>query len=495
MGYLAGIDLGTSSVKVLIMDPEGKSLAVSHRDYDVTTDKIGYAEQDPEVWWNRTVETIREALEKSGIRPEELAGIGLSGQMHGVVALDRNKRPVIPAIIWMDQRSAVETGEIKSLAAELLDTELLNQPGAGMMICSLLWLKKNQPGPYDKICYVMLPKDYIRYRLTGTIGSEYSDAAGTLALSVKNRRWCMELIRRVGLKDDIWPRLSESWQVAGTIQESAAKETGLCTSTKVIFGAGDSAAQLTGNGVIEPGVTACNIGTASQIAAVLASPICDSQMRLQTWCHTPGEKWYVQGGTLNGGSTLGWLKKKILKDSRPYADLDREAALAPAGSEGLLFIPFLAGERTPFMDPYARGVYFGMGMKHEQSHIIRATMEGVMYNLKECVKILDEMVIQSSKMIASGGAAKGTTWKQIQADILEMPVYTTKTEEEACQGAAILASVGCGIYGDVKEACDAIVKINDTPVEPIQAHVNTYRRQQELFKELYLKVKDLYPHL
>lgn len=305
----------------------------------------------------------------------------------------------------------------------------------------------------------------------------------------------MELIRRAGLKDDIWPTLSESWQVAGSVQESAARETGLSRNTKIIFGAGDSSAQLTGNGVIEPGVTACNIGTASQIAAVVDSPLYDSQMRLQTWCHTAEGKWYIQGGSLNGGSTLGWLKKKILKDSRPYSDLDQEAALAPAGSEGLLFIPFLAGERTPFMDPYARGVYFGMGMKHEQRHIIRATMEGVMYNLKECVSILDETGIRGTRMIASGGAAKGSTWKQIQADILEMPVYTTKTEEEACQGAAILASVGCGIYNDIKEACDAIVKVNETPAEPIQANVEIYRRQQQLFKELYLKVKDLYPRL
>ncbi len=495
MGYLAGIDLGTSSVKTLIMDPEGKTLAVSHADYDVTTSKIGYAEQDPQIWWNHTVRTIGEALENAGIRPEDLTGIGLSGQMHGLVALDENWQPIMPSIIWMDQRSAKETREIKELAEDLLETELLNQPGAGMMICSLLWLKKYQRQTYDKIRCVMLPKDYIRYRLTGTIGSEYSDASSTLALSVRNRYWCRELIRRAGLKEDIWPALSESWQVAGSVQESAARETGLSRKTRVIFGAGDSAAQLTGNGVIEPGVTACNIGTASQIAAVVDSPLYDRQMRLQTWCHTAGDKWYIQGGTLNGGSTLGWLKKKILKDSRPYSDLDREAALAPAGSEGLLFIPFLAGERTPFMDPYARGVYFGMGMKHEQSHMIRATMEGVMYNLKECVGILDEMGIKRTRMIASGGAAKGDTWKQIQADILEMPVYTTKTEEEACQGAAILASVGCGIYKDIKEACDAIVKINTTPAEPIQTNVAVYRRQQQLFRELYLKAKDLYPRL
>lgn len=495
MGYLAGIDLGTSSVKTLIMTPEGKTLAVSHADYEVMTPKMGYAQQDPQIWWERTVKTVREALAASGIRPEELDGIGFSGQMHGLVALDKEKKPVMPAIIWMDQRSAEETAEIKELAAEFLDTELLNQPGAGMMICSLFWLKKNAKEIYEKIRYVMLPKDYIRFRLTGNIGTEYSDACSTLAFSVKNRCWCRELIERLGLKEDIWPEAGESFQVAGSVCKEAAEETGLAECTKVVFGAGDAAAQLTGNGVTEPGTIACNIGTASQIAAVVDAPLYDRQMRLQTWCHAAQGKWYVQGGTLNGGSTLGWLKKKILKDARPYSELDAEAALAPAGSEGLLFVPYLAGERTPYMDPYARGIYFGMGMKHEQCHIIRATMEGVIYNLKECIAILDEMGIRRNRMISSGGAAKGNTWRQIQADILEMPVYTTSTEEEACQGAAILAAVGCGMYGDIEEACRAIVKLNDRPVEPIAGNVERYRIQQQIFRELYCKVKELYPRL
>lgn len=495
MGYLAGIDLGTSSVKTLIMTPEGKTLAVSHADYEVMTPKMGYAEQDPQIWWERTVKTVREALAVSQIRPEELVGIGFSGQMHGLVALDKEKKPVMPAIIWMDQRSAVEMGEIKELAAEFLDAELLNQPGAGMMICSLLWLKKNAGETYEKIRYVMLPKDYIRYRLTENIGTEYSDACSTLAFSVKNRCWCRELIGRIGLKEDIWPEAGESFQVAGSVCRAAAEETGLAECTKVVFGAGDAAAQLTGNGVTEPGTIACNIGTASQIAAVVDAPLYDRQMRLQTWCHAAQGKWYVQGGTLNGGSTLGWLKKKILKDARSYAELDAEAALAPAGSEGLLFVPYLAGERTPFMDPYARGIYFGMGMKHEQCHVIRATMEGVIYNLKECIAILDEIGIRRNRMISSGGAARGNTWKQIQADILEMPVYTTNTEEEACQGAAILAAVGCGMYGDIEEACRAVVKLNEHPVEPIAQNVERYRIQQQIFRELYCKVKDLYPKI
>lgn len=495
MGYLAGIDLGTSSVKVLIMDQDGRMLSVSHREYDILTPKMSYAEQMPEVWWDCTVQAIREAMEKSGIRPEELTGIGFSGQMHGLVALDKEKQPIGPAIIWMDQRSALETAEIKELAGELLTEELLNQPGAGMMIASLLWLKRHQPEAYDRICHVMLPKDYIRFRLTGEIGTEYSDACATLAFSVKNREWCHGLIKRIGLKEDIWPEVWESSELAGNVSRKAALETGLSEQTKVVYGAADSAAQLTGNGVVEEGVMACNIGTASQIAVVIDRPLYDSEMRLQTWCHTVANRWYVQGGTLNGGSTLSWLKKKVLRDERSYAELDEQAGTVPAGAEGLLFLPFLSGERTPYMDSFAKGIYFGMGIKHNQSHIIRATMEGVIFNLKECCLVLDEMGIARNRLISSGGAAKGVTWKQIQADVFNMPVYTTNTAEEACQGAAMLAAVGCGIYQDIKEACGRIVKVNDCPVEPIKENVKRYEEKQAMFRELYFKVKDLYPKI
>ena len=336
MGYLAGIDLGTSSVKVLIMDPDGRTLAVSSRGYDVMTPKMSYAEQEPQVWWDCTVMAIREAMEKSGIRPEELDGIGLSGQMHGLVAFDRNNEPVMPAIIWMDQRSAKETALIKELAGDLLETELLNQPGAGMMICSLLWLKRHRPDVYDRIAHVMLPKDYIRYRLTGTIGSDFSDACATLAFSVKGRCWCMELIRRAGLKEDIWPQVGESSQAAGHVWAEAAARTGLSGHTRVVYGAGDSSAQLTGNGVIEEGIMACNIGTASQLAAVVDRPLYDTQMRLQTWCHTVADRWYVRAGA-ECGSTLSRLKKKV-RGMAVHGELDAEAGQAIAGAEGLLFI-------------------------------------------------------------------------------------------------------------------------------------------------------------
>ncbi len=495
MGYLAGIDLGTSSVKVLIMDSGGKTAAVAHRGYEVMTPKMSYAEQDPELWWRCTVEAIREALAASEINPEDLTGIGFSGQMHGLVAMDSGRRLVGPAIIWMDQRSSEEAALLRELAGELTDRELLNQPGAGMMICSLLWMKRHQPETYEKIRYVMLPKDYIRYRLTGEIGTDCADASATLAFSVKNRCWCRELIGRAGLKEDIWPAVGESAEAAGCVSAEAARETGLSEHTKVVYGAGDSAAQLIGNGVTEEGTMACNIGTASQIAVAVNRPVYDGRMRLQTWCHGVPDRWYVQGGALNGGSTLSWLKKKVLKDGRSYGELDEEAGLVPAGAEGLLFIPYLAGERTPVMDPHAKGIYFGLGMKHERAHIIRATMEGVIFNLKECTGVLDDMGIKRERMISSGGAAKGVVWKQIQADIMEMPVYTTETEEEACQGAALMAGVGCGVYKDMKEACAAVVKLHRDPVEPVAENVKRYKEQQEIFRELYQRVKDLYPRL
>ncbi len=484
--YLAALDLGTQSVKTVVMDAQGRLLAVSHEGYGLNTPKIGFAEQDPEEWWRAGAKTIREAVSKAGIAPEEIAGFGFSGQMHGMVALDEQGRPVCPAIIWMDQRSAAEAEEIRAAAGDLLETKLLNRPVPGMMISSLLWLKKNQPAVYDRIHTVMLPKDYIRFRMTGEIGTDLADGSATGAFSVAEQRWCTELLERIGIRTELFPPARECTQIAGTVSAKGAEETGLAKGTKVVFGSGDAAAQLVGNAVVKEGIISCNIGTASQIAAAVTVPHFDAQMRVQTFCHAVPGRWLFQGGTLNGGSTLSWLRNRVLRDSRPFADLDMEASQVPAGSEGLIFIPYLAGERTPYMDPKAKGVYFGLSMKHEQGHMIRATMEGVIYNLRECLRIMDENGVPKEKIISSGGAAKGKIWKQIQADVLEMPVYTTATEEEACQGAAIQAAVGAGIYGSIDEACDAIVRLDPVPTEPIAENIPVYREMQALFREVYL---------
>ncbi|MDO4475729.1 MAG: xylulokinase [Lachnospiraceae bacterium] len=495
MKYVMGIDLGTSSTKALIEDESGRPMGSGSGSYGISIPVMSYAEQDPREYWQAVVTAIGGALKEAGISGGEIAGIGFSGQMHGMVALDENKEPVCPAIIHLDQRSGSLLEKMRELGGDVLEREVLNQPCAGMIISTLFWIRENEPALYEKIRYVMSVKDYIRFRLCGELGTECSDAAATLAFSVRNRQWCGEWMDRLGIRRDIWVPVHESYEVAGTITPEAAAETGLSTQTVVVYGAGDSLAALTGNGVVEKGVMACNIGTSSQLAVIADRPIFDPQMRVQTWCHTVPGRWAVQAGTLNGGSTLSWLRNKVLKDTRPFAELDREAGMTPAGAEGLYFIPYLAGERTPYNEPQAKGTYFGLGMKHEQGHIIRATMEGILLNLNECVGILDEMKAERSMLISSGGAARGVTWKQIQADVLDMPVHTTKVKEEACHGACILAAVGLGWYADIREACQDTVQLDEHVTEPIREHVKLYAEKQAVYHDLLMSVRDMYSRI
>ena len=492
MGFFAGIDLGTSSTKVLIMDEAGNVLGVGNASYDVKIPMTSYAEQDPEEWWTAVKAALAGAAAAAGIPATRIDAVSFSGQMHGVVALDYEKRPVCPAIIHLDQRSGPLLGEIRETAGSLMKEELLNQPCAGMMIITLYWMKKENPGLFEKIRFVLSPKDYIRFRLTGEIGTEVTDAAASLGFSVKNRRWCTELFHRLGIPEEIFPPVHESCEVAGTVTSKACEETGLAPEAKVVFGAGDSLAAMTGIGVIGPGTMACNIGTASQLVVVADHPVFDPQFRVQTWCHTRPGCWAIQSGALNGGSTLSWLKKRILNSTAPFSVLDQEAGEVPPGSEGLIFLPYLSGERTPWNNPSAKGVYFGLGMNHTQAHLIRATMEGVIFNLRECLGIFDEIHLERNSLLASGGAARGKTWKQIQADMLDMPVRTAKVEEEACQGAAILAMVGAGVFPDIPAACSQIIRLSSEVVEPIPENVRRYRERQALFHSLYGQVEGLF---
>ena len=492
MKCVMGIDLGTSSTKAAIFGMDGHLMGTGHGEYGMHIPNPGWVQQDPEKWWQAVCLAVREALYKSGVTGENISGIGLSGQMHGMVALDADDHLVCPAIIHLDQRSAEELPELRRLSGNLMYTELLNQPSAGMLISTLYWMKKHQPDIYKRIHYVMLPKDYIRYRLCGEIGTDFSDASATLGFSVKNRCWCTELFDRLGLNADVCAPARESSEVAGTVLAEASEQTGLLAGTRVVYGAGDAMSALTGNGVVEKGIMTCNIGTASQLAVVVDRPVFDPQMRIQTWCHAISGRWVVQSGALNGGSTLSWLKNNILRETRSFADLDVEAGTIPAGAEGLFFAPYLSGERSPFNNPHARGIYFGLDIKHTQAHIIRATMEGVLFNLKECLQIIDDMNAEHSKLIASGGAARGVTWKQIEADILNMPVYTTNTDEEACHGAAILAAVGIGEYSSISEACDATITFSDKVIEPIPENVKIYGEKQSVFHDLYVSAQNLY---
>lgn len=495
MEYVMGIDLGTSSVKAVIMDRSGELKAVAWRGYEVDMPQAGFATQKPQVWWEQTKTAIKEAIKCGGVPADKIKAIGFSGQMHGLVALDKEKRPLMPALIWMDQRSVRQQEKILKIVKERkLESQLMNRPLPGMMICSLLWVKEQMPETYEKICHVLLPKDYIRFCLGGTVETDETDGAGSLAFSVRDRRWCEPLLEELGISIEIFPSIVKPYEITGRVTKKAAAETGLQEGTLLAAGGADSAMQLTGSGVIEDGALSVNIGTASQLLTVMSKPVCDRKLRTQTLCHAISGLWYQQCGSLNGGNTLSWLKNSILKTDAPYGQLDMEAGTVQAGCQGLLFLPYLAGERIPYENSDARGLFYGLSLKHRQEHMIRSVMEGVVLNLRECMDLFQESGtgVKAPYLIASGGGARGRTWRQIQADIFEMPVYRAETKEEACTGAAVMAAVGLKWFSGVEEAAEAIAGIQKEPIYPKPENVRLYKEKRERFRHLYQRLyKDL----
>ena len=301
--------------------------------------------------------------------------------------------------------------------------------------------------------------------------TDATDASGSLAFSIRDRQWCVHLLAKLSISKDLFPNVAKSLEIVGAVTAEAAAETGLMAGTPLIAGGADSAMQLTGNGIVHPGTIVCNIGTGAQMLAVAADPLYDSQLRTQTFCHSAENLWYLQSASLNGGSTLVWLREQVLGSALDYGEMDRLAATVKAGSEGVMFLPYLAGERVPYLAPTAKGAFFGLTGKHGHPQLIRAVMEGVLFNLRECLTILEEAGVEKDRLLAAGGGAKGTVWRQIQADMFQMPVYTTKTSGDAATGAAMMAAVGIGWYASVPEAVNAVVRLEDTPVEPILENV------------------------
>lgn len=493
MEYVMGIDLGTSSVKAVLTDRGGKVAAAASCGYEVEIPERGYAQQRPEIWWEQTKRVIREVIKKGDVPSGQIKAVGFSGQMHGLVALDKEKHPLMPAIIWMDQRSREQQEEILKMVKEQhLEGELMNRPLPGMLICSLLWMKERAPEIYERTAHVLLPKDYIRLCLGGTIETDETDGAGSLAFSVRDRRWCHGLLENLKISREIFPPIVKPYDVTGNVTKKAAQETGLKEGTILVAGGADSAMQLTGNGVVKDHALALNIGTASQILSVTSKPVYDRKMRTQMLCHGVPGLWYRQCGSLNGGNVLGWLKNRVLKTDAGFRQLDMEAGKISAGSDGLIFLPYLAGERTPYENPDARGVFFGLSLEHRQAHMVRSVMEGVVLNLRECLDIFEEAGIhrESLCLTASGGGARGRTWRQIQADVFRMPVYKTETEEEACTGAAIMAAVGAGWFLSVEEAAEVMAKTGEEAVYPIPENVKVYEEKRMIFRRIYSSLFD-----
>jgi xylulokinase len=486
-----GIDLGTSAVKLLVMDETGKVLGTVSKEYPVYYPQAGWAEQHPEDWWKATKEGIKEILGKSGMSGESIHSIGLSGQMHGLVLLDEEEQVLMPAILWCDQRTQTECDYINERLGKKLSEYTGNQALTGFTAPKLLWVKRNRPQVYEQIRHMLLPKDYIRFKLTGEYATDVSDASGTLLFDVSKRQWSAEMLEFLELAAEVLPTCYESTAITGKVTKNAALSTGLLPGVAVVGGGGDQACGAVGTGVVSAGIVSVALGTSGVVFACQEKYAVDSLNRLHSFCHANG-KWHVMGVMLSAAACLKWwVEQGCQLDSLGYDSLLLEAEKIAPGSEGLLFLPYLMGERTPHSDPYARGAFIGLTMTHERAHMTRAILEGVSFGLKDSLKIIYQHNIPIQRIRVSGGGAKSRLWRQMLADILGLPVDVVNSVEGPAFGAAILAAVGHGSFGSVQEACDTIIKTVDT-VEPNELARKKYEEMHLIYCSLYGTLKETF---
>ena len=484
--YLLGIDIGTSGLKTILITPEGHVLAQALREYTPDTPAPGQAEQDPEAWVDAVVSATREVLDAAVTGPAEVAAIGFSGQMHSAVFLDAALRPLRPAMLWLDTRSAPQVAAAwKRFGRERLAQWIGNPVMAGVTLASLLWLKDNEPDAWARLAHVMLAKDYVRLRLTGDVRTDYSDASATALFDVSRRAWCDELLAATDIDPRWLPPLAESSAVVGGLRGEMAEAMGLAPGIPVVCGAGDQEAQAVGNGIIRPGLLSCTIGTGGQLVTPIDEYRCDPQLRLHTFCHAVPGLWHWEAATLTAGMSLRWLRDQVFDGRYSYDELAGAAAGVAPGAEGLLFLPYLAGERTPHLDPLARGVFYGLTLRHTWRHMVRAAMEGVVFSLSDGLALMRALGGSIERVVASGGGVRHPLWLQLQADILGVEVLQTESREAAGLGAALLAGVGAGVYTDVAAACRSAVRWRDDVVYPRPEQVAQYREIGGRYRSLY----------
>ncbi len=487
--YLLGIDLGTSSTKTTIIDIDGRLISKATQEYTFEIPKSGWAEQDPEVWFQATLRTIRNALKLSQIPSKNIAAIGLSGLMHGPVCLDSRGNTLGPSIIWADQRSSEQVKQIyQTIGKGRLGQLTANPVTTGFMLATWLWLRDNQPKIFNQITHLLLPKDYIRYRLTGEIGTEPSDASATSVYNPSQLDWSTEILEAFNLPASSLPTIYPSHEIAGKILPDIAELTGLQSGTPVVYGGSDQACQAIGNGIIEPGTISCTIGTGGQIFSVSLTPMYDPELRLHLFCHALPNTWHLLAATLTAGKSLRWLRDNIFHGFEYHEMVDEASQVSP-GSEGLFFLPYLAGERTPHLDPDATGAFIGLRLHHNRATMIRAVLEGVVMSLRQGLDLLQAMGLLINRIVASGGASNHPLWLQLQADIFNHPICRTQTIEASAVGAAILAGVGVGIYGGFSEACQRTVRWKSEVYHPNNTHVDLYNDHYQTYIHLYPSIK------
>ena len=470
-------------------------IAVASSPHTLQTPKPLWSEQDPSEWWDAVSASIKSVLEKAGISGERIAAIGLTGQMHGLVLLDEAGNVLRPAILWNDQRTQSQCDEIhRRIGKEKFIQITGNVALTGFTAPKILWVQENEPDVYAKAKHVLLPKDYIRFKLTGEYAMDKADGAGTVLFDLKSRDWSAEVLGALGIDASWMPRTFEGTEFTGNVTQEAASLTGLKVGTPVAAGGGDQAAQAVGVGAVEAGIVGLTVGTSGVIFATTPSALMEPEGRLHAFCHAVPGMWHFMGVMLSAAGSLQWYRDTLAPDMS-FDDLVKEAESAPAGCEGLLFLPYLSGERTPYPDPLARGSFIGLTLRHSRAHMTRAVLEGVAFGLKDSFTLIQNAGLgEITQVRASGGGTKGALWRQILASVLEAELVTVNTSEGAAFGAALLAGVGAGAWTDVPTACRETVRITGQTL-PDDEQVKIYRKMYPLYQELYPVLKSSFAKL
>ncbi|MHC4870289.1 MAG: xylulokinase [Planctomycetota bacterium] len=505
MSYLVGIDIGTSGTKTILCNYKGKIISEVTVEYPCYSPKPGWSEQKPEDWWKASIKSVKAVIMKSGVKGSAIKGIGLSGQMHGLVCIDKKGKVLRDAILWNDQRTAAECDEItKRAGGEKKLLKMVSNPAlTGFTAPKILWVRKHEPRIYEKTDMMLLPKDYIRYKMTGTFATEVSDASGTLLLDVSKRKWSKALLTKLDISSDLLPDVFESYEVSGEVNSECAKLMGISAGTPVVGGGGDQAAGAVGNGIVKKGIVSATLGTSGVVFAHADKVETDPLGRVHTFCHAVPGKWHVMGVVLAAGGAFQWFRNNLAgeeiaaavkKKCDPYEILTAGARKVPAGCEGLYFLPYLTGERTPHADPYARACFIGLTPRCTKSYMARSVMEGATYAMKDSFEIMQGMGIKPREVRLSGGGAKSSFWSQMQADIYNCNCTITNSFVGPAYGVMLLAGVGTGVWKSVEEACSATIKVKKN-IKKKTSGVKEYKKYYPMFGKLYKNLKSSFSEI
>lgn len=510
MAYLLGIDIGTSGTKTLLCDDSGSVIATAMAEHTLESPKPGYSEQSPKQWWDATCKATQAVIKKAKIKSSQITGIGLSGQMHGSVFLADDLTPLRPAILWNDQRTQKQCDAITQMAGS--QAKLINMVGnpalTGFTAPKILWVRENEPAIYEKTKHILLPKDYIRLCMTGEYATEVGDASGTLLLDVKKRKWHNGLISKLGIDKTLLPDCYESHIVTGKVTATAAKAMGLVKDIPVVGGSGDQPAGAVGNGIVQAGIVSATLGTSGVMYAHAKTPVYDKLGRVHTMCSAVENEWCVFGCMLSAGGSFQWFKNNMTPSSSeasktsmakkqkvdPYELLVEQASQAPAGCDGLFFLPYLTGERCPYANPNARGGWIGLTARHDRNAMIRSLLEGVTFGMADALSIMQEMGIATKSVRLSGGGARSEFWKQLQADIYNKPAVTINAKEGPAYGVALLAGVGTGVWSSVKQACKQAIS-ETQKLKPNRKLTAMYAKHHQQYSDLYMALKEQYDRI